>query len=123
MDNITVTLTGDGLQDIEALQVQIEIGVTVNVSAQDARRKVTAWLVSDVGNMLLGGAPQLVISRHHNVWRVPVILTSSERGHVGQVGTVDVNAETGELLTSDTLRENILANVKHLTRSLSPTVA
>lgn len=123
MEGITVTLTGDDLHNTEIIKIQIEIDVTVNISAQNARRKVTAWLVGEVGNMLIGGTPQLVINRQSNVWRVPVILTSSEAGPVGQVGTVDVNAETGESLTSDTLRKHILANVERLARSLSTPVA
>jgi len=35
----------------------------INVDARTARRRAIAWLVSEVGNMLVGGAPQLVIGR------------------------------------------------------------
>jgi hypothetical protein len=75
-----------------------------------AQRHVTRWVVSEVGNMLMGGAPQLVVSEQ-TVWRVPVMLGSSQRGILGEVGTVDVDAQTGELLLSDELAEQILQNV------------
>jgi hypothetical protein len=65
--------------------------------------------------MLIGGTPQLVIS-HKTVWRVPVMLTSSEVGPVGEVSAVEVDAESGELLVSDQLKAQILDNVKRLTR-------
>lgn len=115
MENVTITLSGEGLQDTQELNIQVSISTTVNIDPKTARRQVTAWLVSEVGNMLIGGTPQLVIS-HKTVWRVPVMLTSSEVGPVGEVGAVEVNAESGELLVSDQLKAQILDNVKHLTR-------
>lgn len=115
MENVTITLSGEGLQDTQELNIQVSISTTVNLDPKTARRQVTAWLVSEVGNMLIGGPPQLVIS-HKTVWRVPVTLTSSEVGPVGEVGAVEVDAESGELLVSDQLKAQILDNVKRLTR-------
>ena len=115
MDNVTVTLTGTGLPDTGDLTIQVSVAATVNIGAQTARRQATAWLASEVGNMLIGGEPQLVIGRH-TIWRVPATLTSSERGPLGQVGMVDVDAENGQLLITDDLKEQILNNVKHLNR-------
>jgi hypothetical protein len=109
----TITLVGEGIQDTQELDIHISIVATVHVDAKTARRRVTAWLVSEVGNMLVGGAPQLVISKQ-SVWRVPVILTSSAVGTVDQVGTVDVDSESGQILVSEELREQILDNVRNL---------
>jgi hypothetical protein len=109
----TITLSGDGIQDTQELNISISVVATINVDAKTARRRVTAWLVSEVGNMIIGDAPQLVIGKR-STWRVPAILTSSSAGTVGQVGTVDVDAESGEIIVSEELREQILDNVKHL---------
>lgn len=76
----------------------------------------TAWLVSEVGNMLMAGDPRLVIAQT-TVWRLPVLLTSSEKGIVGEVGFVDVDAASGEPMTSDALHAQILNNVHRLTRT------
>lgn len=116
ISDVNITLSGDGLQDADALNIQVSIDAIVNIEAATARRKATAWLVSEVGNMLIGGAPQLLIRRGGTVWQVPVILTSSQRGRVGQAGTIEVDAETGELLISDQLRADVLENVNHLIR-------
>jgi hypothetical protein len=121
MGNPTITLTGEGIQDTRELDIHISIVARVNIDARTARRRATAWLVTNVGNMLVGGAPQLVISQQ-TVWRVPVLLTSPSVGTVGQMGTVDVDAESGELLISADLRERILDNVKHLARPTPTTV-
>lgn len=122
MDNVTITLNGEGLQDVPDLNIQVSITATVNVKAETARRTVTAWLASEVGNMLIGGSPQLVISQR-TVWRVPAMLTSSEVGMVGEAGVVDVDAENGELLISPDLKTEILTNVQHLIRPTPTTIS
>lgn len=94
---------------------------TVNLDAAAARRKATAGLASEEGNLFISGAPQLIISKE-TVCRMPVVLTSSVTGPVGEAGSIDVNAETGELLADEELRDQILTNVQQITPSaLSPT--
>jgi hypothetical protein len=61
----------------------------------------------------MGERPQLVVGKR-TVWRVPDVLGSSTLGVLGEVGTVDVDAETGEILLTDTLSQKILQNAKTL---------
>lgn len=120
MAQATITLSGEGVQDIQTLNVQIAIEATVHVDAKTARKRATAWLASEVGNMLMAGTPQLVIAEQ-TVWRLPVLLTSSVSGIVGEVGTVNVDAATGEPAVNDELKNQILAHVQQLiSPSLSP---
>jgi hypothetical protein len=39
----------------------------VDIDPQTAQRHVTRWVVSEVGNMLMGGVPQLVVSEQQTV--------------------------------------------------------
>ncbi|MBI5054897.1 MAG: hypothetical protein HZC38_02845 [Chloroflexi bacterium] len=112
MTQTTISLTGGGVRDAHTLNIVISIDATINIDSQTARRRVTAWVVSEVGNMLVGGEPTLVIGKQ-TVWRVPIILTSSKVGEVGSVGVIDVNVEDGEINVSEKLREEILENAKH----------
>ena len=121
MENLSITLSGEGLQDTNELSIQVSIAAIININAKAAQRKATTWLISEVGNMLIGGTPQLVISKAA-VWRVPVLLTSSQMGTRGQVGSIDVDAESGDLLTSSQLQEQILSNVQNLISTPSPTI-
>ncbi len=114
----TITLQGKGIEALPAGSLEISVLATIDVDPQSARRRATAWLVSAVGNMLVAGAPSLVIGQH-TVWRVPVVLTSSEAGTIGEVGTVDVDANTGKLYSSSQLRARILDNVDHLAGAAS----
>ena len=115
MGQTTITLKGDGLQTAQAWNIEIAVEATVNLDARAARRKVTGWLVDNVGNMVIGGAPKLVIGRQ-TVWRVPALLTSTYHGIVGEIGVVDVNAETGDLLLATNLVEQLLENVRVIAR-------
>lgn len=102
-----ITLQGPGLAAGGRLSITITINATVTVDAVTAQRNATGWLVSEVGNLLLGDTPALVIA-DRTVWRVPVLLTSPEYGVLGQVGVVDVDAQTGDVLSdAQTLRELI----------------
>jgi hypothetical protein len=67
----------------------------------------------------MGDDPALVIAERV-VWRVPVLLTSPERGVIGQVGTVDVDAQTSDVLSSAELIQELIERGRHLARSAPP---
>lgn len=109
----SITLTGPGLPVGKRLEITVSVSATIEVDVVTAQRKATAWLVSAVGNLLIGDTPSLVISQR-TVWRVPALLTSPTRGVIGQVGTVDVDAVTGEVLTDPQLTQDLLTHAKQL---------
>lgn len=80
----------------------------VPVDARTAQRKVSAWLVRDVGNLLMGGEPEYVPGERP-VWRVPVVVT---HGREGRATSVDVDAQTGNLLITDETPQKVLADVR-----------
>ena len=71
--------------------------------------------MGEVGNMLLAGDPRLVIAES-TVWRIPIKLTSSQTGVLGEVGFVDVDAATGVAHVSPAQISDILKNVNVLIR-------
>ena len=78
---------------------EIRRTVTVSISGQEARRQVHRWLLMEVSHMMGAEDPILVVG-NETCWRVPVHLSTPQRGIVGQVGFVDINAGNGELLDS-----------------------
>jgi len=46
---------------------------------------------------------------------VPVALALPSRGRLGQVGAIDVDVQTGEVLTDDTLISDITRHANQLT--------
>ncbi len=111
-----ITLTGPGLITGKRLDITVSVSASIEVDALAAQRRVTAWLVSQVGDRLMGDAPALVISQR-TFWRVPVLLTSSARGVIGQVGSVDVDAVTGDLLTTPLLAQELVTHARQLAHS------
>jgi hypothetical protein len=84
-----------------------------------AQRKVSKLLLDEVGNLLYGERPSLVVERRL-LWRVPVWLASPIRGPVGQVGTLDVDAQTGEILFTQTLLDDIAERGNALAQRATP---
>jgi hypothetical protein len=88
-------------------EVKISLSLTAQVNVTDviAQRKVSKLLLDEVGNLLYGEHPSLFVGQRL-LWRVPVWLASPRRGPLGQVGALDVDAQTGEILyTQDSLNE------------------
>jgi len=78
----------------------------VNITDYTAQRRVSKLLLDHVGNLLYGESPSLVAGRRL-IWRVPVWLGLPTTGPIGQVGTIDVDAQTGEILFDQRVLDEI----------------
>ena len=76
------------------LEVDIRVTADVNISAYAAKQKVNGFVLSDVSYMMHAGEPVLVLAERI-CWRVPVILSLTFHGDIGEVGVLDVDVETG----------------------------
>jgi hypothetical protein len=96
-------------------RVEIDIKVTadMNVSAYAARHKVNSFVLSEISYLMHAGEPTLAIS-DSIFWRVPVILSLASHGDVGEVGVIDVNAETGQMNISPLLVNEVSARAEDL---------
>jgi len=96
------------LRERQTVRLEI-VPPQARLTAAAARRHVNRFLLDRVSYLMGTERPELA-ETPRLVWRVPVILTSPDHGTLGQVGTVEVDAETGELLvddhTADTLRRH-----------------
>jgi hypothetical protein len=90
------------------LEVSIHLSSSLHVSAAEARRRASRLVASEIGNLLYGGEPTLRVGERI-CWSVPILLAFPDSGSIGQVGAVDVDAETGAALTSTTQLEEIAA--------------
>ncbi len=86
--------------------VSINISATLNITAYTAKRKANTFVLNRMGTGLFGDEPQLVVTDKLICWRVPIFLSTASHGRVGQVGQIDIDAQTGEVLANDeTLKE------------------
>jgi hypothetical protein len=101
--------------DETQLRLDINLSVRLGITAKQAKRKLTRFFMDEVSLLIGPEAPSLVFTNENDIcWRFPVTLSMGQQGVVGQVGQVDVNAKTGELLLNDTLIEEIKINAKQL---------
>jgi hypothetical protein len=106
----------DLLPQFESAQVNIQINVSakINLTATIARRKVNVFLLNEVSTGLGGDAPDLIVQNDRVCWRVPVILALPSRGRLGQVGQIDIDAQSGELLISSQIIDEIRQHANRL---------
>lgn len=96
------------------LTVQIAQAVQINVSAEEAQRKVSVFVLKKISNLMHGETPTLVLGERP-CWRVPVHLTFPTTGDVGAVGSVDVDVDSGELYTTS----DIIAEIETYAQNLA----
>jgi len=112
----------ESLPQTGRLEVDIRVSADVNVSAYAARQKVNTFVLSDISYMMHAGEPTLLLARRI-CWRVPVILSLTSRGDVGEVGTIDVDVETGQLHVTPQLIAEINTRAENLALSAPSTSA
>lgn len=98
---------------------QINRSITIKLSAQEARKKVDRWLLHYVSTMLGADEPQLRVGTQ-TVWVVPIYFGAPHTGRVGQVGTVEVDAISGELLKLIERKAEIEKHAHMLAENLPP---
>lgn len=103
---MTLELSEIALPEQAEVKIELSISATINVTDVGAQRKVTRLLLDQVGNLLYGERPALVAGRRL-LWRVPVYLGLPSVGPVGQVGSLDVDAQSGEILFTQQILDNL----------------
>lgn len=110
-DNRQIHLSSDGLH------IDLHLTLTLGITAQQAKRKLSRFLMDEVSLFLGPEAPLLVLSDTSSAfWRFPIEFSMARRGRIGQVGMIDVNAQTGELQLSDEQLTEIKLNARLLAR-------
>lgn len=73
------------------------VTMKIPVSPNIARRRANGYLGMHVGLLLGTSDPQLLLGEHP-AWKLSVNLHLPGRGYVGRVGTMKVDAITGEVM-------------------------
>ena len=111
-----MTAAVESLPKTGRLEVDIKVTADVNFSAVAARQKVNSFVLSEISFMMHAGTPMLIVAERIS-WRVPVILSLTTQGDVGEVGTIDVDVETGQMLVTPQLLMEINSRAEALTAS------
>ncbi len=105
------------------LSIDIHLSSTVNVTAFSARQKVTGFVVDQISTNMHAANPTLIMS-DRIFWRVPVVLSLPPAGDIGEVGTIDVDVESGQLQITSTLIQELERHAEFLvTNTASPSTS
>ncbi len=110
----------EALPQIGRLEVEIKVTANMNISAYAARQKVNGFVLGEISYMMHAGDPTLVLDEYVR-WRVPVILSLTSRGDVGEVGAIEVDVETGHLHVTPQLIAEINARAEGLALNTTST--
>jgi len=104
------------------LNIDIRLSSVVNVTAFAARQKVTGYVADEISTHTHGGEPVLSVGQHIR-WRVPVILSLPPYGDLGEVGHIEVDMGTGQLMVTSALLEEIRYRAQELAVRTAPATA
>jgi hypothetical protein len=110
----SILLDAKSLPQATPAFLSIHVTLTLNVTAEDARRRVNQHAVTVLGTGLIAREPELAVAGERAIWRVPLVLSLPTLGDLGQVGVVDVDAITGEMAFDVTLQERIIQHAQRL---------
>lgn len=109
-----ITQDSNTISETTPIRLRFHVVATLNVTAGEARRLVNRQVVAELGTGLIAREPEMVIGDKFISWRVPIVLSLPELGDLGQVGAIDVDAESGELLTTPAAQERIIQHARRL---------
>ena len=116
---MTILLDAYTLPERGAVKLNIQRSFEINVTAEEARRRVASWLVDQVSYMMISELPMLVVGERV-IWRVPAILTAPHVGRVGEVGVVHVDVQTGEMDNTPECVSELQQRGLELSKTLPP---
>src|SRR5271169_6030805 len=95
------------------LDIHIRVTQPLNVTSFSARQRVTQYVMHELSTQLGSDTPELTVGERV-YWSVPVVFTLPGRGVLGRVGTLRIDAGTGELLTDPQTEREIMHHVEQL---------
>jgi hypothetical protein len=115
----SILLEGSIAEDIGVLTLKLNRKIQVKIPADEARRKVSQFVHTEISSQMRAETPTLVVGEKA-IWRVPVHLTFPSFGDIGCVGYIEVDPVTSELNASQTIVEDICQNAEDLARRFTP---
>ena len=114
-------LPGLSLPTESTLDINIRVTQPLNITSFSARQRVTQYVLYELSSQLCGDTPELTVGERV-YWSVPVVFTLPGKGVLGRVGTLRIDAATGELLTDPQTEQEMLHHAAELAQraALSP---
>src|SRR5438034_10966452 len=112
-------LPGMPLPTESTLDINIRVTQPLNITSFSARQRVTHHVMQELSTQLGGDAPELTVGERV-YWSVPVVFTLPGKGVLGRVGTLRVDAATGEFVTDPQTEQEMIDHAQRLAQRSTP---
>jgi hypothetical protein len=114
---MTIILDQYTLPEKGKVELKVERSFEIRVSAEEARRQVSRWLLNEV-SYLMGADPPTLVVKERIIWQVPAWIGFPYVGRVGTVGMIEVDVETGEMNNTPERQAELQRRAKELAAQL-----
>ena len=94
--------------------LEIQVSTTLTVSAEEARLHVNRQVIPHLGTGLVACTPRLSITDNWATWFVPIQLSLSQLGNLGEVGVVRVDAQSGQITFPEEEQAQLIQHARRL---------
>src|SRR5262245_36410709 len=108
---MTTHLPNIALPTPSTVDISIRVTQPLNITSFSAQQRVTQYVMVEISTQLCGDTPELIVGERV-WWSVPVVFTL--KGQLGRVGTLRVDAATGELLTDQHTAQELRDHAERL---------
>ncbi len=91
-----ILLEGQAPYEIGVLKLHLERQIVINISAQEAQKKINQFVHWEISSQMHAEPPTLVVG-DDIFWQVPIHLTFPAFGDVGCVGAIKVDPISGQI--------------------------
>src|SRR5438128_7345716 len=115
-DAVLTHLPGMPLPTESTLDITIRVTQPLNITSFSARQRVTQYVMHELSTQLGGDTPELTVGERV-YWSVPVVFTLPGKGVIARVGTLRIDAGTGELLTDPQTEREMMHHAEQLAQA------
>ena len=101
------------------LQLEAQFSGEISIPPELARRRVNGYLAQEIALFVTAGEPMLVLGEHP-YWQVSAVLRLRGIGRLAEVGTIGVDAQTGEVIP---LSESEIHAIRELAHDIAARLA
>jgi hypothetical protein len=94
---------------------QVRVIPLMMLDERTARRRADRWLEDNVGNVVAAKNNRLIHRDNQDIWQFEVFVTGPNIDPMGPIGQVDVDAITGQILTTSEMAKEMITRGANLT--------
>jgi hypothetical protein len=101
------------------VELKIDRPFDIKVTAEEARRQVNRWLLTEV-SYLMRALPPILIVGEQVVWQVPASFGLPQLGQIGTIGTIEVDIKSGKMETTRQAKADLERKAEELAARMLP---